>query len=428
MDMTGPTVLAEMAFPTPVLQVRVNALRLVVIVLRETYVYDLATLTLVATIGTTTPLNADGIGSLSAVRVAATGHALITQGSFSAASRASFHGEGNAAAAPFGRKSSSAAPAGYLALPVQDVQMHHSPSAHLLAERSRAGSTAGMMLLRGYSGAAGGGMWDGDDGDDMSALRSARERAAAAAAAAANPVGVVALFDASNARLISHFEAHRHALTQLEFSPCGNRLATCSAKGTTIRVFSIPAGTMLHLLRRGQREALVHSISFNRSGEAIAVSSASGTVHVFRTAPQQQQDPQQSTASAAKGAGGGGIADRVELMMGTLQSTMGGGMRSVAKVHLPPTPAFVSAGSDSTSLPVSIVSLSDNATILSVVTPIFGGRGADNGDHNNNSNSDSATAQGGGHHHHHLMREERYVLRQYAVDRRCALLGETYFQ
>ena len=140
---------------------------------------------------------------------------------------------------------------------------------------------------------------------------------------------------------------------------------------------------MLHLLRRGQREALVHSIAFNKTGEALAVSSASGTVHVFHatettatasadTAGNKPQKSGPNSNAATAGSGGGGFADRVESLMGAMQSTMGGGMRSVAKVHLPPMmmPSGPGERVQQPHTPVSIVSLSDDASVLSIITQV----------------------------------------------------------
>lgn len=72
------------------------------------------------------------------------------------------------------------------------------------------------------------------------------------------------------------------AITSLEFSPNGTRLATCSVKGTIIRVFSIPGGELLYNFRRGTKDAIIDSLVFSPTGGLLAVTSNSSTLHVFK--------------------------------------------------------------------------------------------------------------------------------------------------
>jgi autophagy-related protein 18 len=75
---------------------------------------------------------------------------------------------------------------------------------------------------------------------------------------------------------------HKTAVTNLRFSSDGCKLATASAKGTVIRVWSMPQGVPLHSLRRGTSTATIYTMSFGGDDNSlIAVSSSSGTIHVF---------------------------------------------------------------------------------------------------------------------------------------------------
>ena len=62
--------------------------------------------------------------------------------------------------------------------------------------------------------------------------------------------GVVLIHDVLGLRLINKIAAHKNKLAALSFSLDGTLLATASAQGTVIRVFSVPAGERLYTLRR----------------------------------------------------------------------------------------------------------------------------------------------------------------------------------
>lgn len=53
-------------------------------------------------------------------------------------------------------------------------------------------------------------------------------------------------------------------------------------KGTIIRLFSLPDGARRASFRRGAHPATVYSISFSQDSTLLAVSSDTGTVHVFK--------------------------------------------------------------------------------------------------------------------------------------------------
>jgi autophagy-related protein 18 len=71
-------------------------------------------------------------------------------------------------------------------------------------------------------------------------------------------------------------------IAQLELSRSGTRLATCSTKGTVIRVYSIPQGELLYSLRRGSKDAIIDGLVFSPAGTMLAVTSNSTTLHIFK--------------------------------------------------------------------------------------------------------------------------------------------------
>ena len=100
--------------------------------------------------------------------------------------------------------------------------------------------------------------------------------------------GDVFVLDAISLQHISVIPAHNTTVVALEFCGSGTRLATCSVKGTVIRVFSNPNPTLLYTFRRGQQEAIIYSLAFNYAGDLLAVASNSGTLHLFRCDEQNQ--------------------------------------------------------------------------------------------------------------------------------------------
>lgn len=75
--------------------------------------------------------------------------------------------------------------------------------------------------------------------------------------------------------------AHEAAVSCMQLSNDGSKLATSSIKGTLIRVFDTESGVLLHELRRGANHANIFCINFNRQATKLCVSSDHGTIHVF---------------------------------------------------------------------------------------------------------------------------------------------------
>lgn len=93
--------------------------------------------------------------------------------------------------------------------------------------------------------------------------------------------GDVVVMNVLEFKQVSVIAAHRNPIVQLELCSDGTKLATCSTKGTNIKVFKVPSAQLLCTFRRGHKEALIYSISMNHNGSLLAASSDSGTLHVF---------------------------------------------------------------------------------------------------------------------------------------------------
>lgn len=106
-------------------------------------------------------------------------------------------------------------------------------------------------------------------------------------------------------------QAHKAPISFLAINSTGTMLATASDKGTIIRVWSLPNAEKLYQLRRGSREARIHSITFNVMSTLLAVSSAHDTVHIFQLGQRGKKaspgaiDSTSPTASVDSGDGPG---------------------------------------------------------------------------------------------------------------------------
>ena len=109
-------------------------------------------------------------------------------------------------------------------------------------------------------------------------------------------------------------QAHKTPIHLLAINSTGTMLATCSTKGTVIRVFSLPSAEKLYQFRRGMQGAKIHSITFNAMSTLLAVSSATDTVHIFKLTGQKggpsagsRASTGSSTSLDSQGASPGGL-------------------------------------------------------------------------------------------------------------------------
>lgn len=94
--------------------------------------------------------------------------------------------------------------------------------------------------------------------------------------------GDIMIFDLTTLRPYCLIEAHKAQVVALALSTDGLLLATASIKGTIIRVFDIRTGEKLYQFRRGTYGTKIHSLCFSEDNHFLAVSSATETVHVFK--------------------------------------------------------------------------------------------------------------------------------------------------
>jgi WD40 repeat protein len=75
--------------------------------------------------------------------------------------------------------------------------------------------------------------------------------------------------------------AHESKISCIQLSQNGKLLATCSEKGTLIRLFKTEDGIFIHQLRRSKDIAEIYNISFDDSTKFISCSCSTGTIHIF---------------------------------------------------------------------------------------------------------------------------------------------------
>ena len=80
---------------------------------------------------------------------------------------------------------------------------------------------------------------------------------------------------------IKKIAAHQSEVTYITLNYKGDLLASCSEKGTIIRLFLINTGKLLKELRRGTDYAEIYSINFDKNSHYLICGSSKGTIHIF---------------------------------------------------------------------------------------------------------------------------------------------------
>ena len=78
-------------------------------------------------------------------------------------------------------------------------------------------------------------------------------------------------------------EAHSGTIRDVCVSRNGKYLATCSEKGTIVRLYEVSTGKKLNEFRRGSDPVHITCLEFNDNASVLLVSSDKGTIHLFNT-------------------------------------------------------------------------------------------------------------------------------------------------
>jgi len=74
---------------------------------------------------------------------------------------------------------------------------------------------------------------------------------------------------------------HMNTIETLSVSKDNTLLATCSKKGSIIRIFDIDTLTLVKELRRGTEYVTITNLTFNNDNTLLLCSSSKGTIHIF---------------------------------------------------------------------------------------------------------------------------------------------------
>ncbi len=94
--------------------------------------------------------------------------------------------------------------------------------------------------------------------------------------------GMINVYDAFDPKGIKvQIKAHKSPVLKMCLNYEGDRLATCSCKGTIIRIFSLPKGDKLCTFKRGVSPAFIFCLNFSRNSEKLITTCDNGTLQVF---------------------------------------------------------------------------------------------------------------------------------------------------
>ena len=94
--------------------------------------------------------------------------------------------------------------------------------------------------------------------------------------------GMINVYDALESKGITvQIKAHKSPVLKMCLNYEGDRLATCSCKGTIIRVFSLPKGDKLCTFKRGVSPAFIFCLNFSRNSEKLITTCDNGILYVF---------------------------------------------------------------------------------------------------------------------------------------------------
>lgn len=81
--------------------------------------------------------------------------------------------------------------------------------------------------------------------------------------------------------IITQIKAHKSPILKMCLNNEGDRLATCSCKGTIIRIFSLPKGEKICTFKRGISSAFIFCLNFSGNSEKLISTSDTGMIHIF---------------------------------------------------------------------------------------------------------------------------------------------------
>jgi WD40 repeat protein len=104
-----------------------------------------------------------------------------------------------------------------------------------------------------------------------------------------NDEGMVKVYDLLYLSFKTSIKAHKSPILKMTLNYKGDMLATCSCKGTIIRVFSLPKGEKIITFKRGISSAYIFCLNFSFENDKLITTSDTGTMHVFDLKPEGEE-------------------------------------------------------------------------------------------------------------------------------------------
>ena len=112
-----------------------------------------------------------------------------------------------------------------------------------------------------------------------------------------NDEGVVKVYDTLQLTMKVCIKAHKSPILKMCLNIEGDKLATCSCKGTIIRIFSLPKGEKILTFKRGISSAFIFCLNFSIDSEKLISSSDTGMLHVFDLKQENEEHEQSKGVS-----------------------------------------------------------------------------------------------------------------------------------
>ena len=305
------TCICEITFPTAILSVRMNKSRLVVLLQAQIYIYDITNMKLLHTIETSS--NPNGLIDVSNnidnfdYLVYSSSQKLITsevKDHSIPARRRSFNNNSTISLSS-SFNSSSSPPSSMDTIQEQQQQStqiitSNGTSSNLhkdifstssdtrivsVSNQEYNGSSGSTTNTSGYTGSETAGSSNSTASVNGGNNNSSDNSGSNNNNAPISKNGDVIIFNLKTLQPIMVIEAHKGEIAALSLNHDGTLLATASDRGTIIRVFSTETGNKEYQFRRGTYKTRIHSLTFNSTGQFLACTSSSRTVHVFKLSP-----------------------------------------------------------------------------------------------------------------------------------------------
>ena len=128
--------------------------------------------------------------------------------------------------------------------------------------------------------------------------------------------GVVNVYDTLYSKQIkTQIKAHKSPILKMCLNNEGDRLATCSCKGTIIRIFSLPKGEKLCTFKRGISSAFIFCFNFSGDSEKLILTSDTGILQIFDIKEEIENQDKKKEAKGFIKVLGRGMVSAVSLIL-----------------------------------------------------------------------------------------------------------------